>query len=171
MFAGDFSHADTTMHIDLKHLRTLSALAETGSLTAAAERLHLTQSALSHQLKALEAQLDAPLFVRKSRPLRLTRQGRRTYTGAVKETRDPWGRPHYWIGGGVPSIDSRHDTDGAAVEEGYVSITPLHLDLTNYQALDRLRQDLVFRQTAPGEFLIECSPPAQEDDAKSGGSG
>ncbi|HHH12985.1 MAG TPA: LysR family transcriptional regulator, partial [Thiolapillus brandeum] len=60
------------MHIDLKHLRTLSALAETGSLTAAAERLHLTQSALSHQLKALEAQLGAPLFVRKSRPLRLT---------------------------------------------------------------------------------------------------
>jgi len=77
MFAGDLSHADTTMHIDLKHLRTLSALAETGSLTAAAERLHLTQSALSHQLKALEAQLDAPLFVRKSRPLRLTRQGER----------------------------------------------------------------------------------------------
>ncbi len=65
------------MHIELKHLRTLSALAETGSLTAAAERLHLTQSALSHQLKALEAQLGAPLYVRKSRPLRLTRQGER----------------------------------------------------------------------------------------------
>ncbi|HIE56557.1 MAG TPA: LysR family transcriptional regulator [Chromatiaceae bacterium] len=65
------------MHIELKHLRTLSVLSEAGSLTAAAARLHLTQSALSHQIKALEAQLDAPLFLRKTRPLRLTRQGER----------------------------------------------------------------------------------------------
>jgi LysR family transcriptional regulator for metE and metH len=71
------SNGQHVMHIDLRHLRTMEALAETGSLTTAAERLHLTQSALSHQLKALEAQLDAPLFVRKSRPLRLTRQGAR----------------------------------------------------------------------------------------------
>ena len=65
------------MHIELKHLRTIEALAKTGSLSAAAGHLHLTQSALSHQLKALESRLEAPLFVRKSRPLRLSRQGER----------------------------------------------------------------------------------------------
>lgn len=61
--------------IDLKHLKTLSALAETGSLVAAAQRLFLTQSALSHQLKELESRLEKPLFVRKSRPLQFTREG------------------------------------------------------------------------------------------------
>ncbi len=67
----------SSVHFDLRHLRTIAALAEQGSLAAAARRLHLTQSALSHQLKALEAQVGAPLFVRKTRPLRLTRQGER----------------------------------------------------------------------------------------------
>ena len=93
------------------------------------------------------------------RGVRLTRQGRRIYTGAVKETCDPLGRPHYWIGGGVASVDQRHDTDGATVEEGYVSITPLHFDFTNYQALERLRQQLAFPQSAAGELVVESSLP------------
>jgi LysR family transcriptional regulator for metE and metH len=65
------------MFLEIKHLRTLNELAAAGSLAGAAERLHLTQSALSHQLKALEQQLDLALFERKSRPLRLTPAGER----------------------------------------------------------------------------------------------
>ncbi len=90
------------------------------------------------------------------RGVRITRQGRRTYAGAVKETRDPWGRRHYWIGGGVPSIDSRRDTDAAAIEECYVSITPLHLDQTNYDALELLRERMVFRESGEGGFLVDA---------------
>lgn len=63
--------------LDLKAMRTLAALREGGSLIAAAERLHLTQSALSHQIKALEVHFDTPLYVRKSRPLRFTPAGER----------------------------------------------------------------------------------------------
>jgi len=63
------------MHIELKHLRTLSVLSEAGSLTAAAARLHLTQSALSHQIKAVERYFDTSLFHRNSKPLRLTAAG------------------------------------------------------------------------------------------------
>jgi LysR family transcriptional regulator for metE and metH len=61
--------------IELRHLKAVAALAETGSVTRAAARLHLTQSALSHQISALEAVLALPLFVREQRPLRLTPAG------------------------------------------------------------------------------------------------
>jgi LysR family transcriptional regulator for metE and metH len=61
--------------IELKHLRTLQALRNTGSLAGAATQLHQTQSALSHQFSDLEQRLGFRLFVRKSQPLRFTPQG------------------------------------------------------------------------------------------------
>lgn len=61
---------------ELKHLKSLRALFQQGSLAGAAEALHLSQSALSHQLSELEQRLGTPLFVRRSRPLQLTESGR-----------------------------------------------------------------------------------------------
>jgi LysR family transcriptional regulator for metE and metH len=61
--------------IEIKHLRTLQALRNCGSLAAAAAALHQTQSALSHQFSDLEQRLGFRLFVRKSQPLRFTPQG------------------------------------------------------------------------------------------------
>src|SRR5680860_485723 len=66
--------------LELRHLRTLLALADSGNLALAAERLHLTQSALSHQIKALEQHYACQLFIRKSRPLRFTPAGERLCT-------------------------------------------------------------------------------------------
>jgi LysR family transcriptional regulator for metE and metH len=63
--------------IEIKHLKTLSTLNNTGSLVEAARQLHLTQSALSHQLKELEGRLNCSLFIRKSRPIRFTVSGLR----------------------------------------------------------------------------------------------
>lgn len=63
------------MQLDLKLLKTLRALAQTGSLQGAASRLFVTQSALSHQLKEIEQQLGEPLFVRKSQPIQFSWQG------------------------------------------------------------------------------------------------
>lgn len=71
---------------------------------------------------------------------KFTRQGRRIYDGAIKETNDPWGNKHYWIGGGTPYWDEGEDTDAQAILNNYISITPLHLDLTNHDALDCLNQ-------------------------------
>ena len=74
------------------------------------------------------------------RGIQLTRQGKRIYEDAVVQNRDPRGRLYYWIGAGELSFQDLEGTDFHAVSHGYVSLTPLHLDLTNYAAFDRLRQ-------------------------------
>ncbi|WP_459614552.1 LysR family transcriptional regulator [Bordetella sp. 2513F-2] len=63
--------------LEIRHLETLSAIRDGGSLQEAAERLHLTQSALSHQLRDLETRLGTPLLNRRTRPARLTTAGLR----------------------------------------------------------------------------------------------
>ncbi|MDO5686491.1 MAG: LysR family transcriptional regulator [Neisseria sp.] len=63
--------------LELRHLRTLQALKENGSVSQAAKRLFLTQSALSHQIRLLEDYFSAPLFERKTQPLRFTPIGER----------------------------------------------------------------------------------------------
>ena len=63
--------------LEIRHLRTLHALREEGSLAAAAEHLHLTPSALSHQLKELEQWLSLSLLSRKTKPLQFSAAGQR----------------------------------------------------------------------------------------------
>ena len=63
------------MHIEFRHLRTIRAIHQTGGLARAAEALHITQSALSHQVKGIEEQCGVELFVRRSKPLKLSAAG------------------------------------------------------------------------------------------------
>jgi 5'-nucleotidase len=72
--------------------------------------------------------------------VKFTRQGKRVYDNAIKDIFDPWGEKHFWIGGGTPYWEHGEDTDIQAVQHGYVSISPMHLDLTNYEALKFLRE-------------------------------
>jgi 5'-nucleotidase len=69
----------------------------------------------------------------------LTRQGKRRYGDAVVEKVDPRGKKYYWIGGDQLSFVDAEGTDFSAVQRGLISITPLHLDLTNYASLERLQ--------------------------------
>jgi 5'-nucleotidase len=69
------------------------------------------------------------------RGVRLTRLGRRMYSNSLQPMRDPWGRQIYWIGGGEMTWSGEDDSDFRAIEEGFVSVTPLHLDLTNFDIL------------------------------------
>lgn len=82
--------------------------------------------------------------------MRITRQGRRIYTEGVVERIDPQGRAYYWIGGPAPSWQPDPQSDFAAVQRGEVSVTPLHLDLTNHRVLQELRGwDLPFASGNP----------------------
>jgi 5'-nucleotidase len=64
-----------------------------------------------------------------------TRLGLRVYRDRLDRRVDPRGRPYYWIGGDTPSGIAEEGTDIGALTDGYVSITPLHLDLTAYNAI------------------------------------
>ena len=65
------------MHLEFRHLRTIKAIHDTGGLGRAADTLNITQSALSHQIKGLEEQAGVELFVRRSKPLKLSAAGKR----------------------------------------------------------------------------------------------
>src|SRR5690349_6962654 len=73
----DMNRVHTWGVLEIRHLRSLIALAETGTVSRAAERVHLTQSALSHQLRALESHYGAPVVKRHGQSVKLTEPGQR----------------------------------------------------------------------------------------------
>ena len=72
------------MNIELRHLRTIMAIHSAGSVAQAAEQLHITQSALSHQIKAIRDQLGVDLFVKNTKPMRLSAEGLRFLRAAER---------------------------------------------------------------------------------------
>lgn len=73
------------------------------------------------------------------RGVAVTRQGRRIYSETVIQKIDPRGKAYYWIGGVDPSWKCTGGTDYEAVSSGWISLTPLHLDLTNHGAIDLIK--------------------------------
>ena len=73
------------------------------------------------------------------RGLRVTTLGRRTYEGSLTRSHDPSGREYFWIGGGESRWWGSDDSDFRAIEDGFISVTPLHLDLTNFDLLNDIR--------------------------------
>ncbi len=69
----------------------------------------------------------------------ITRLGKRIYHQMTVERVDPRGKKYYWIGGGEPDWEREEGTDLDAVDRGMVSITPLHLDFTDYASFDRMK--------------------------------
>jgi len=92
------------------------------------------------------------------RGIRMTRLGHRVYKEKIVEQTDPRGRSHYWIGGGEARWDDVDGTDMGAVHDGYVSLTPLHLDLTNHRALVQLAD---WQGSLNAQFRTETDRPAR----------
>ena len=70
--------------------------------------------------------------------IRITRQGLRVYLDQLDQRQDPRGNSYYWIGGDTPTGVQEEGTDFGAIKSGYVSVTPLQLDLTAYEQIKAL---------------------------------
>ena len=80
-----------------------------------------------------------PIDPESVRGLRVTTLGERRYADSLTRALDPSGREYFWIGGGAREWRGDGDSDFQAIEDGYISVTPLHLDLTNYALLEEIR--------------------------------
>lgn len=74
--------------------------------------------------------------------VKLTRQGVRLYHDRIEKRLDPRGVPYYWIGGEPPSGIVEEGTDYGAIKQGYISVTPLQMDMTDYKRLEALSGQL-----------------------------
>ncbi|MFV1951792.1 MAG: 5'/3'-nucleotidase SurE [Nitrospinota bacterium] len=105
---------------------------------AAAASVKIARHTLKYALPAdTLLNINVPL-VRKVKGVQVTRLGKRIYGDAVVEKIDPRGKKYYWIGGNDLRWEGGEDTDFHAISRGYISITPIHLDLTNYNSLKEL---------------------------------
>jgi 5'-nucleotidase len=71
--------------------------------------------------------------------IKVTSLGSRFFSESLSRMKDPWGREIFWVGGGTITWTGGIESDHSAVHAGYISITPLHMDLTNYNLLETVR--------------------------------
>ena len=118
-------------------LRGLRAMALSAELGADRVRVAAHAATLVARLLTLDTPLGAPVLLNVNYPREAprgviaTRLGRREYEDVVEARLDPRGRSYYWIGGPVTAHDGAEGADTTAVDQGYVSITPLALEMTN----------------------------------------
>src|SRR5439155_21292119 len=79
--------------------------------------------------------------------VKVTHLGSRVFSEEIALMKDPWGKDIYWIGGGRITWTGDADSDFRATSDGYISVTPLHLDMTNYDLLEVVHK--WFRETEP----------------------
>lgn len=91
--------------------------------------------------KELLLNVNLPALPREAiKGIRITKLGSRRYENLFEERKDPRGKTYYWMGGDIIEEAQEKDSDVAAVNEAYVSITPIHFDLTDYKLINEFRQ-------------------------------
>ncbi len=101
---------------------------------------NVVEETLRHGLPAgILLNVNIPnLPAEKVRGVRIARQDPAPYDSHVLKREDKWGEPYYWIGGKRLDAPNRHETDFGVLTDGYVSVTPMHADMTDEETMDRL---------------------------------
>jgi len=138
-YSGTISAAFEGALLNIPSIALSALVGEDFSFDRGAEfARELTRYALEHHRDpAIILNVNFP--VGEFRGVKVTRLGKRVYGEGVVEREDPRGRKYYWIGGDAPTWYAGEGTDFDAIEKGFVSITPLHLDLTHHESIPRLK--------------------------------
>lgn len=72
--------------------------------------------------------------------IHLTRQGKSKWDDIYEQRKDPYGKSYYWLTGSLLEVDTEIETDQIAIKKKYVSITPIHFDLTDYETYERMKK-------------------------------
>lgn len=106
---------------------------------------HIAEYVLQNKLPAdILLNVNIPkLNIKEIKGVKITRQGKRIYNDAVVEKTDPRGRQYYWIGGDELDSVDLENSDIDALNNGFVSITPIKLDLTDYDFIEFLQKDFL----------------------------
>lgn len=129
--AGIPSIAVSYGSFDLEHLDSYRARLQTLLEDVVAVSSFPKETLLNVNLPATPAE--------KVKGVKVTHLGSRVFHEEIARMKDPWGRHIYWIGGGHVTWSGGADSDFQAVRDGYISVTPLHVDMTNYRLLDDVR--------------------------------
>ena len=101
--------------------------------------VHIAQTLQEHKLpESTLLNINVPPVNSDIKGVRVTRAGKRRYMGSLEKRSDPTGRDYYWLGGDQPVDSLDEGTDVKAIADDYVSITPVHLDLTDYSILESI---------------------------------
>jgi 5'-nucleotidase len=104
-----------------------------GTVAAAMEGLSLGIPSVAISFAGGDLRADVSMLSDQIEPLRNLLK--HVYSDSLKPMQDPWGRQIYWIGGGSIAWSGEETSDFRAIQEGYISVTPLHLDLTHHAML------------------------------------
>lgn len=96
--------------------------------------------------------------------VRITRQGVRRYPGSVEKRTDPWGRSYYWLGGELPEDELIPGTDVEAVSHGYISVTPIQMDMTDNTLREALQEQSALQEMAIRWFPFGGDPVTEHEE-------
>ena len=131
------------------YLQGLPALAVSLDSFTSREQAYVPAARLARNLAEKLLGLEAPLLLNVNVPapraegpakgVRITRLGVRRYRDVFHRRTDPRGKAYYWLAGRAVDLDQGPDTDASAVREGYISVTPIHFDLTHHEMIQTLK--------------------------------
>ncbi len=138
IYSGTVGAAILATHFRIPSMAFSFAGADLDGLHTAAEKAaDLVEALSSHPLRDVTLNINFP--PPPWRGIRITKMGSKKYRPEIIIREDPRGEKYYWIGIGSPVASPEEDTDIKAVSEGYISITPIHSDMTSYEHMEKLR--------------------------------
>ncbi|MBL7086792.1 MAG: 5'/3'-nucleotidase SurE [Candidatus Cloacimonetes bacterium] len=142
LYSGTVAAAVEAMSAGLPSIAVSLASHQKGNFSESAEIL---DSLLSRDLFSILSPKTIininipPLSLKKIKGIKVTKLGHRIYKDFIEERKDPRGRPYFWMGGQSPEWSGEGKTDFKAIKEGYVSITPINIDMTNYSYFPEIK--------------------------------